>query len=472
MCATPVKRKLAAILATDAVGYSKLMSSDEEGTLKVLAAHRAVIDGIIEFHEGRIINTAGDSVLAEFGSPVEAVRCAVEIQDALKTRNDSLPEAQKLQFRIGVNLGDVIEKGDDLLGDGVNVAARLESIAEPGGICVSSSVYDQIAGKLDLGFVNIGTQSLKNIQRPIQVYRVERGGLRAPVAIAPSATPPRPESRRAPLAWALGGALGSVVIVAALAWYFGLRPAERAGVPARATGEQAMMEADLARARAESEEARRQAEAAAATAVDARRAQEEKRAAETRARADAELARARAEAEAARRRAAVELAAAAEARRAAEAAAKASPAPRPPPPAEAAPRMAPPAPAVPSPRVAARATFAAPPGDYSGQWAAEISCRAFGNRPAFSSNIPFSVSRNAFSVKQGEQGQPGSFELSGTPGPDGQLQLAGDGVAPSGRRGVGQPYKATFQGKFAGEHFQGAGQLGAQDCTLAISRAR
>ena len=483
MCATPVKRKLAAILATDAVGYSKLMSSDEEGTLKVLAAHRAVIDGIIEFHEGRIINTAGDSVLAEFGSPVEAVRCAVEIQDALKTRNDSLPEAQKLQFRIGVNLGDVIEKGDDLLGDGVNVAARLESIAEPGGICVSSSVYDQIAGKLDLGFVNIGTQSLKNIQRPIQVYRVERGGLRAPVAISPSATPPRPESRRAPLAWALGGALGSVVIVAALAWYFGLRPAERAGVPARATGEQAMMEADLARARADAEEARRRAEAAAAVEAEARRARDEKRAAETRAHADAELARARAEAEAARRRAAAELAAAAEARRAAEASARASAAARRPPPAEAAPKMAlppaeaaprtaPPAPAVPSPRVAARATFAAPPGDYSGQWAAEISCRAFGNRPAFSSNIPFSVSRNAFSVKQGEQGQPGSFELSGTPGPDGQLQLAGDGVAPSGRRGVGQPYKATFQGKFAGEHFQGAGQLGAQDCTLAISRAR
>ena len=142
------------------------MSTDEEGTLRILAAHRAVIDGIIEFHEGRIINTAGDSVIAEFGSPVEAVRCAAEIQDALKTRNDSLPEAQRLLFRIGVNRGDVMEKGSDLLGDRVHVAARLESIAEPAGICVSSSVYDQIAGKLDLGFVNIGTQSLKNIQRP------------------------------------------------------------------------------------------------------------------------------------------------------------------------------------------------------------------------------------------------------------------------------------------------------------------
>jgi class 3 adenylate cyclase len=159
MCATPVRRKLAAILAADAVGYSRLMAANEEGTMKILAAHRAVIDGIIEFHEGRIISTAGDSVLAEFGSPVEAVRCAVEVQDALKTRNDSLPEDQKLQFRIGVNLGDVMEKGADLLGDGVNVAARLESIAEPGGICVSSSIYDQISGKLDLGFANTGTTS-------------------------------------------------------------------------------------------------------------------------------------------------------------------------------------------------------------------------------------------------------------------------------------------------------------------------
>ena len=317
MCATPVRRKLAAILATDAVGYSKLMSANEEGTLKVLAAHRAVIDGIIEFHEGRIINTAGDSVLAEFGSPVEAVRCAVEIQDALKTRNDSLPEPQRMLFRIGVNLGDVMEKGEDLLGDGVNVAARLESIAEPGGICVSSSVYDQIAGKLDLGFVNIGTQSLKNIQRPIQVYRVERGGLRA-LGPAPSTGPAAPKSAsRAPVAWAVGGALASVVFIAALAWYYGLLPGTR-------HSEQAKAEAELARARAETEEERRRVKAAAAAdekrrqqaeaaaaAAETKRAQEEKRAAEARTRTEAEHARTRAEAEAARRKAAADQAAAA-----------------------------------------------------------------------------------------------------------------------------------------------------------------
>jgi len=471
VCATPVRRKLAAILATDAVGYSRLMAADEEGTMKILAAHRAVIDGIIEFHEGRIVGTAGDSVLAEFGSPVEAVRCAVEIQDALKTRNDSLPEAQRMQFRIGVNLGDVMEKGADLLGDGVNIAARLESIAEPGGICISSSIYDQISGKLDLGFVDIGTQSLKNIQRPIQVYRVERGGLRAPTPAVPA---PKPAPRRTLGAWA-AGVLASLLIAATVAWYFELLPGMR-------PGERAKIEAELARVRAEAEEARRQSEAAAAAAADARRAQEEKRAAESRARAEAELARTRAEAElaktrveteAARRKAAAELAAAAEARRAAESAARVAPAPRRPPPAEAVPLTAPPAPAALSPRVASRAPSTAPPADYNGRWTAEISCRAFGARPAFASNIPFSVTDNAFRVQQGEQGKPGSFALTGNPEPEGRLQLAGDGVAAGGgRRAPVQPYKATFDGKFSGEHYQGAGQLGAQECTLAISRAQ
>jgi class 3 adenylate cyclase len=167
-----VKRRLTCILAADAVGYSKQMGQDEEGTIRVLSAHRSVIDGIIVFHQGRIISTAGDSVLAEFSSVVEAVRCAVEIQEALKTRNDSLPEHRQMHFRVGVNLGDVVVKNDDLLGDGVNVAARLESMAEPGGICIASSVYDQITGKLDLGFQDIGEQSLKNISRPVRVYRV------------------------------------------------------------------------------------------------------------------------------------------------------------------------------------------------------------------------------------------------------------------------------------------------------------
>ena len=184
-----VKRRLTCILAADAVGYSQQMGQDEENTIRVLSAHRAVIDGIITFHGGRIISTAGDSVLAEFSSVVEAVRCAVEIQEALKTRNDALPDKSKMHFRVGVNLGDVVVKNDDLLGDGVNVAARLETLAEPGGICISSSVYDQITGKLDLGFQDIGEQALKNISRPIRVYRVS--GTAAPQRSAPPTPPAR-----------------------------------------------------------------------------------------------------------------------------------------------------------------------------------------------------------------------------------------------------------------------------------------
>src|SRR5208282_1767403 len=214
-----VKRRLSCILAADAVGYSQLMEQDEESTIRVLAAHRAVIDGIIAFHGGRIISTAGDSVLAEFGSVVEAVRCAVEIQEALKTRNDALPDKSQMHFRVGVNLGDVVVKNDDLLGDGVNVAARLETIAEPGGICISSSVYDQITGKLDLGFQDIGELTLKNISRPIRVYRVSGTGRPQPVA-----PPARPTRRgHAALPWAIGG-LCLVALAGLAAWQLGWLP--------------------------------------------------------------------------------------------------------------------------------------------------------------------------------------------------------------------------------------------------------
>src|SRR5450631_151134 len=189
------------------------MGRDEEGTIRVLSAHRAVIDGIIAFHGGRIISTAGDSVLAEFASVVEAVRSAVEIQEALKTRNDALPEKSRMQFRVGVNLGDVVVKNDDLLGDGVNVAARLETIAEPGGICISSSVYDQITGKLDLGFQDIGEQALKNISRPIRVYRVSGTGL-------PRRSAPRARRKRKSLPWGIGAAV-VVGIATIAAWQTG-----------------------------------------------------------------------------------------------------------------------------------------------------------------------------------------------------------------------------------------------------------
>jgi len=207
-----VKRRLSCILAADAVGYSSQMGRDEEGTVRVLSAHRAVIDGIIVFHDGRIVSTAGDSVLAEFASVVEAVRCAVEMQEAIKTRNDSLEAHRRMLFRVGINLGDVVVKDNNVLGDGVNVAARLETLAEPGGICVSSSVYDQITGKLDLGFLDIGQQVLKNISRPIHVYRVAGGSKPA----HPTTRAARPRARVATYI-GVAGAIGGIVIAALVA---------------------------------------------------------------------------------------------------------------------------------------------------------------------------------------------------------------------------------------------------------------
>ncbi|MEQ1730271.1 MAG: adenylate/guanylate cyclase domain-containing protein, partial [Vicinamibacterales bacterium] len=214
MDAPSIKRRLAAILAADAVGYSKHMARDEEGTLRVLSGHRVIIDGLIATFSGRIVGTAGDSVLAEFGSSVDAVRCAVEIQAALATRNDSLSESGRLLFRIGINLGDVIVEGDDILGDGVNVAARLESIAEPGGICVSSSIYDQISGKLNLGFADMGHQSLKNIGRPVRTYMVARDGAEPALSQeGPAPSSAAPASKGSATLWlAAAGAVGLVIV--------------------------------------------------------------------------------------------------------------------------------------------------------------------------------------------------------------------------------------------------------------------
>ena len=171
-----VTRKLAAILAADVVGYSRLMGEEEEATLRTLKAYREVIDGLIANHRGRVFGSAGDSVIAEFASPVEAVRCAVKIQQDLRSRNADLPEDRKMRFRIGVNLGDVMVEGDNLLGDGVNVAARLEGLAEPGEVYVSGSAYDQVEGKLAITFEDLGEQTVKNIAKPVRAYRVRTEG--------------------------------------------------------------------------------------------------------------------------------------------------------------------------------------------------------------------------------------------------------------------------------------------------------
>ena len=167
-----MERKLTAILCADVYGYSRLMGEDEEATLRTLSSHRKVIDSLIEQHHGRFINSAGDSVLAEFASVVNAVQCAVEVQSTLKADNANLPPERRMNFRIGINLGDVIVDGEQIYGDGVNVAARLESLAEPGGICVSDTVFTQVKNKLPFRYDDLGGQSVKNIAEPVRVYRV------------------------------------------------------------------------------------------------------------------------------------------------------------------------------------------------------------------------------------------------------------------------------------------------------------
>jgi adenylate cyclase len=187
-----VQRRLAAILAADVVGYSRLMGADEEGTLARLKAHRNhVLDPKFTEHCGRIVKTTGDGLLAEFASVVDALRCAVEIQRAMAERNANVPQAQRIEFRIGLNVGDIIIDAGDIFGDGVNIAARLEPLAEPGGICVSARVQEDARGKLDLVFDDMGEQHLKNIAWPVRACRVRLDGGRRDTALpsAPSAPP-------------------------------------------------------------------------------------------------------------------------------------------------------------------------------------------------------------------------------------------------------------------------------------------
>src|SRR5215467_4480306 len=196
---TDIKRKLATILVADIVGYSRLTANDEDWTIRALGEFRKIVDNIIQTHDGRIFSTGGDSVLAEFASPVEAVRAAVDFQEASRSRNLLQPRDRQLRYRIGINLGDVMIRGNDLLGDGVNVAARLEGIAEPGGVCVSGTVWDHINGKLSIGYVDIGEQAVKNIPRPVRAYHLRvDGGMEMIGKVAPIPAPPPPTPAPAP----------------------------------------------------------------------------------------------------------------------------------------------------------------------------------------------------------------------------------------------------------------------------------
>jgi adenylate cyclase len=206
-----VKRKLTAILSADVKGYSRLMGEDEKGTVRTLNEYKEVMAGLIQHHHGRVVDAPGDNLLAEFASVVDAVECAVEIQKELKTRNGELPENRRMEFRIGINLGDVVEEGEKIFGEGVNIAARMESLADGGGICISGTAYDQVENKLSLGYEYLGEQTVKNIAKPVRAYRV----LMEPEAVGKVIG--ERKARRAQWQWAIIGFVAAVIVVLAAA---------------------------------------------------------------------------------------------------------------------------------------------------------------------------------------------------------------------------------------------------------------
>jgi len=213
------QRKLTAILSADVVGYSRLMGEDEEATVQTLHKYKQMIFGLIEHHKGRLVDSPGDNILAEFTSVVDAVRCGVQIQEDLKANNEGLPENRKMEFRIGINIGDVIQDGDRIYGDGVNVAARIESLADPGGICISRTAYDQVKSKINIDYEYLGEYEVKNIKEPVRVYRIRMEPEAAP-AIVKEKRPRLMIWQRVALAVVVIFILGAVAI-----WYFSFRQA-------------------------------------------------------------------------------------------------------------------------------------------------------------------------------------------------------------------------------------------------------
>jgi class 3 adenylate cyclase len=200
-------RRLAAILAADVAGYSRLIGADEAGTLQAFKAIKAALfDPMIAEHHGRLVKTTGDGFLVEFSSVVDALRCATEVQVGMAERNATIPTDKRIDFRIGINVGDVVVEDGDIFGDGVNVASRLEALAEPNGICVSARVQEDAAGKLDIAFEDLGEQALKNITRPVRVYRVATGrGIEAAKGPVPLPLPDKPSIAVLPFANMSGG---------------------------------------------------------------------------------------------------------------------------------------------------------------------------------------------------------------------------------------------------------------------------
>jgi class 3 adenylate cyclase len=247
------QRKLTTILCADVAGYSRFMARDEELALRLLRAHREICAQVAALHGGRIFNTGGDSILLDFASPVEAVRAATAIQQAVETRNAALPEEDRMRFRIGINLGDVLVHGEDLLGDGVNVAARIQAAAPIGGVSLSGSVYDQIAGKLNLGFQELGERDFKNIGRSIRTFTITQAGERT----LPRSEPPAQATRTRPRwPWAIAALVVLALGGGGVYWWQAEREAARIEAE-RQKAEQARLKAEVDRLAAE--EARRRA---------------------------------------------------------------------------------------------------------------------------------------------------------------------------------------------------------------------
>jgi adenylate cyclase len=235
MASQELKRKLTAILSADVKGYSRLMGEDEEWTVRTLDTFKGVMNTIIPQHRGRVVDSTGDNLLAEFASVVDAVQAAVEIQKVLRAKNSLLPENRRMEFRIGINLGDVIEEGERIFGDGVNIAARLEGLAEAGGICISGSAFEQIENKLPLHYDYLGEHEVKNINRPVRVYRalMDNG-----VVKEKGARPKATGTARRKVVFSIVGVLAIIAGVAL--WQFVLRPAPPARPPVEKADPQKM----------------------------------------------------------------------------------------------------------------------------------------------------------------------------------------------------------------------------------------
>jgi len=367
-------------------------------------------------------------VLAEFASPVEAVRCAVEIQEGVHTRNEALPESDRLDFRIGVNLGDVMIDGADILGDGVNVAARLEGIAEPGGICISSSIYDQIAGKLNMGFVDLGEQSLKNITRPIRVYQFDRGGAAGGVRRAQA-------SRRK--SGAIAGGIALLMLAAAGAWQAGWfdRRAEPKLTPPPVAPPIAVAPAPG------SEEMKLKLQIA-------------------------EAERAKTDAEQARQRTTTRVASAD--KKDAPPTSAAPPAVVVPAPAPASPVAPPPTPPATAATAALKAAGAAFVPVANGAGTATRECEGFEElRPFSETQLAVRVEDGVIIIERGIAGQVGYLFAKGRPTADGQLVLSGIAISPT-KRNYGKEIKAYFTGAYADGAFALNGRTGSRNCKMTI----